>query len=83
MLSHSHFAESKYETHWVIEIPSDSEDGKREEFVTVHVLSHKHRRVLCGRATIVWAAVKREDAMNGNIENKARIMMMMTYCIVC
>lgn len=63
------FKACKYETHWVIEMPSEN-GTTREVFVTVRALSLERAGVINGRATIVWAVVKLEDMKDRETKNK-------------
>ena len=55
------FGENKYQTRWVIDIPSKG--GKREKVITVGTLSAARSEVMVGRATLVWEVVKYEERM--------------------
>lgn len=54
----ANYQDSLYETHWGIDMPSESNKTKRETFITVRALSVVGAEVMCGRATVVWEVIK-------------------------
>ena len=47
-------------THWEIEIPGLF-DGPREEVITLCALSISRSEVMCGRATLVWEVIRKQE----------------------
>ncbi|KAK2462766.1 hypothetical protein APHAL10511_005157 [Amanita phalloides] len=54
-------------TTWCISMPSEGNREPREEFVTIRQLTG-FPAFICGCATMVWEAVKREDFEKGNLD---------------
>jgi hypothetical protein len=61
---------SLYDTHWVMEMPSDVDPTRREKYITVRALSMVQAECMSGSATIVWAVIKLDDLNNGNPPHK-------------
>ncbi|KAF5374620.1 hypothetical protein D9615_008970 [Tricholomella constricta] len=55
------YSRDTYTRHWVIEMPSNEDQNKRELFMTSRVLSRSKEGCMQGRASVVWAAWKVED----------------------
>ncbi|KAF5374687.1 hypothetical protein D9615_008968 [Tricholomella constricta] len=55
------YSRDTYTRHWVIEMPSNEDQNKRELFMTSRVLSLSKAGCMQGRASVVWAAWKVED----------------------
>lgn len=51
---------NSYLKNWIIDVKID---GKLVRFVTVRTLSSFGEEVMCGRATVVWEALKLDDAI--------------------
>jgi hypothetical protein len=46
---------------WLIRMPNEGNTQELIEFVTIKAISIVHAESMSGRATVVWAVVKRED----------------------
>jgi hypothetical protein len=51
---------------WLIKMPNERNTKELVEFVTVKAISTVHAESMLGRATVVWAVIKREDLDNPN-----------------
>jgi hypothetical protein len=70
------FGENKYQTRWVIDIPS--KEGKREKVITVRTLSAARSEVMVGRATLVWEVVKYEERFK-----PTQVRLVFVLCPLC
>ena len=55
---------SIYHTHWIISMPRKDAEGKDEEFVTVKCISAVGAENICGRAVLVWEALRFTERHN-------------------
>lgn len=69
----SDYRESLYDIHWVIEMPSKTDINKREQYITVRVLSMAKAECAPGRATIVWAVLKVDDIRTKSSPHHVRL----------
>jgi hypothetical protein len=58
-------------THWEIEIPGLL-DGPREEVITLCALSISRSEVMCGRATLVWEVIRKQELDIDDRKKKVR-----------
>ena len=56
-----------YTLKWCISMPSKEDPNQREEFVMVRALITVFSQRICGRASLVWEAVTKEDFQKGEI----------------
>ena len=54
-----------YTFKWCISMPSKEDPNRREEFVMVRALITVFSQRICGRASLVWEAVRKEDFRRG------------------
>ena len=61
-------------THWEIDIPRPlKEGGGREKVLTLRSLSISRSEVMCGRATLVWEVIRKEELDIDDSEKKVRL----------
>ena len=56
-----------YTLKWCISMPSKEDPDQREEFVTIRTLVTVFSQRICGRASLVWEAITKEDFRTGQI----------------
>ena len=56
-----------YTIKWCISMPSKEDPNRREEFVMVRALITVFSQRICGRASLVWEAVAKEDFQRGEM----------------
>ena len=56
-----------YTLKWCISMPSKEDPDQREEFVTIRTLVTVFSQRICGRASLVWEAITKEDFQSGQI----------------
>ena len=56
-----------YTVKWCISMPSKDDPNRREEFVMVRALITVFSQRICGRASLVWEAVAKEDFQRGEM----------------
>ena len=62
------------ETHWEIDIPRPlKEGGGREKILTLRALSISRSEVMCGRATLVWEVIRKQELDIADSEKKVRL----------
>ena len=53
---------------WCISMPTEENQNRREDFITIRALTTSCSRRLFGRASIVWEVIRKEDFERGNFE---------------
>ena len=60
-------------THWEIDIPRPLKEGGHEKVLTLRALSISRSEVMCGRATLVWEVIRKQDLNINDSEKKVRL----------
>ncbi|KAG6918275.1 hypothetical protein DXG01_015649 [Tephrocybe rancida] len=66
------YAKTAYQRNWVIEMPSQVDNGIRELFVTIKALSVAKAECMEGRATVVW--VVRKITASGGVSDEIYVL---------
>jgi hypothetical protein len=65
-------------THWEIDIPGPL-DSPREEVITLCAISINRSEVMCGRATLVWEVIRKQEL---NIDDRKKKVRLFSIVIV-